>query len=268
MKYYIYKLTFQSGSTYIDQHTEKKENDGYISSSSYMKTNPEDKIIKREILIYVKDKETLDIMETLCIRADKCDNPKNVNKHYGNWYVKFIFKGLHHSEKTKNSLRKNSKKLWKNKNFREKVIKNRLGYKHSKETKELMSESAKSSWTEERKQKAILSGNYSHKHTEEQKKLFSEQKKGCKKINNGKIEKYLHNYEEYIKNGWIFGKLRKVTDETKQKMSEAAKKRPCNTKGKKKINKNGVGKFVSIEDLDKYLNNGWSLGLAPHRKKS
>ena len=68
MRYYIYKLTFKSGATYIGQHTEKVENDGYITSSSYFNKN-NDPLVSRDILLEVKDKETLDIMETLCIRA-------------------------------------------------------------------------------------------------------------------------------------------------------------------------------------------------------
>ena len=33
MRYYIYKITFQSGRTYIGQHTERKANDKYVTSS-------------------------------------------------------------------------------------------------------------------------------------------------------------------------------------------------------------------------------------------
>lgn len=37
MKFYIYKITFESGRTYIGQHTQRKQNDKYITSSVYYK---------------------------------------------------------------------------------------------------------------------------------------------------------------------------------------------------------------------------------------
>lgn len=264
MRYYIYKLTFKSGATYVGQHVEKTKEDGYISSSSYMSQHPEDPIVSRDILVEVKDKETLDIMETLCIRADKADNPKNVNKNFGNWDYKFCFKGFHHSDKTKTLLSNAHYKAGSDiaKNIGDK---NR-GRKNTEETKQLMSKSAKASWTEERKKKASESGNYSHLHKEETKKLLSEMKKGQIWINNGVEEKLVKDTSKYLSNGWRIGKL-PITNETRQKMSESAKKRKCNTVGKKKIHKGDVGKFVSVEELQKYLDDGWELGVSEKRKE-
>lgn len=264
MRYYIYKLTFKSGATYVGQHIEKTKEDGYISSSSYMSQHPEDPIVSRDILVEVKDKETLDIMETLCIRADKADNPKNVNKNFGNWDYKFCFKGFHHSDKTKTLLSNAHYKAGSDiaKNIGDK---NR-GRKNTEETKQLMSKSAKASWTEERKKKASESCNYSHLHKEETKKLLSEMKKGQIWINNGVEEKLVKDTSKYLSNGWRIGKL-PITNETRQKMSESAKKRKCNTVGKKKIHKGDVGKFVSVEELQKYLDDGWELGVSEKRKE-
>lgn len=264
MRYYIYKLTFASGATYIGQHTEKHDQDEYISSSSYLKNHPEDILTHREILLYVKDKETLDIMETLCIRADKCENPKNVNKNFGNWHYAYCFTGQKHSEETKRKIGEHHYKAGSSvaKNIGDK---NR-GRKNTKETKELMSESAKASWTEERKKKASESGNYSHKHSDETKLLLKENSSKRVHINNGTIEMFVKNPEDYINNGWRLGKLQ-ITNETRQKMSESAKKRGCNTVGKKKIHKGDVGKFVSVEELQKYLNDGWELGVSEKRKE-
>lgn len=264
MRYYIYKLTFKSGATYIGQHIEKTKEDGYISSSSYMSQHPEDPIVSRDILVEVKDKSTLDIMETLCIRADKADNPKNVNKNFGNWDYKFCFKGFHHSDKTKTLLSNAHYKAGSDiaKNIGDK---NR-GRKNTEETKQLMSKSAKASWTEERKKKASESGNYSHLHKEETKKLLSEMKKGQIWINNGVEEKLVKDTSKYLSNGWRIGKL-PITNETRQKMSESAKKRKCNTVGKKKIHKGDIGKFVSVEELQKYLDDGWELGVSEKRKE-
>lgn len=88
--YYVYKLTFQSGRTYIGCHKQKKENDKYITSSSYYKNHPEDSLLKREILIEVKDEMTMDFLETWCILSDKAYNPKsNVNYNLGNFFHRF-----------------------------------------------------------------------------------------------------------------------------------------------------------------------------------
>lgn len=266
MRYYIYKLTFNSGATYIGQHTEKVENDGYVSSSVYMQRHPEDELVNREILIEVKDKETLDIMETLCIRADKCSNPKNVNGTMGNWHFRFTFSGCKHSEKKKKYTSEFFKQKWGEKEFRNEMIAKHTGRKNTEETKQLMSKSAKASWTEERKKKASESGNYSHPHNEETKKLLSEIKKGQIWINNGVEEKLVKDTSKYLSNGWRIGKL-PITNETRQKMSESAKNRKCNTVGKKKIHKGDIGKFVSIEELQKYLNDGWELGVSEKRKE-
>ena len=266
MRYYIYKLTFKSGATYIGQHIEKVENDGYVSSSVYMQRHPEDELVNREILIEVKDKETLDIMETLCIRSDKCENPKNVNGTMGNWHFRFTFSGCKHSEKKKKDTSEFFKQKWKEEEFRNKMIAKHTGRKNTEETKQLMSESAKASWTEERRKSASESGNYSHPHNKETKKLLSDNQKGRVKINNGFIEKSVRDPEKYLNNGWTLGKL-PVSDKTRARMSESAKKRKCNTVGKKKIHKGDVGKFVSVEELQKYLNDGWELGVSEKRKE-
>lgn len=206
MRYYIYKLTFKSGATYIGQHIEKTKEDGYISSSSYMSQHPEDPIVSRDILVEVKDKSTLDIMETLCIRADKADNPKNVNKNFGNWDYKFCFKGFHHSDKTKTLLSNAHYKPGSDiaKNIGDK---NR-GRKNTEETKQLMSESAKASWTEERRKATIESGNYSHPHSDETKNRLSEIRTGKIWIHRGKETKSIKPelLEDFIKDGWEKGR--------------------------------------------------------------
>lgn len=263
MKYYIYKLTFASGATYIGQHTEKRDQDGYISSSSYLKNHPEDILTDREILLYVKDKETLDIMETLCIRADKCSNPKNVNKNFGNWHYAYCFTGQKHSEETKKKIGEGHYKA--GSDVAKKVGDKNRGRKNSDETKALMSKSAKESWTDERRKSAIESGNYSHEHSEETKLFLKENSSKRVHINNGIIEKFVKNPEDYISIGWHLGKL-PVSDDSRRRMSESAKNRKCNTVGKKKIHKGDVGKFVSVEELQLYLDDGWELGVSEKRK--
>ena len=89
IKFYIYKITLESGKTYIGSHIERKENDGYNNSSRYLKKHPEEKIAKREILFYLPTLEQMNIMETICIISDKCNSNDNINGNYGNWLYNF-----------------------------------------------------------------------------------------------------------------------------------------------------------------------------------
>lgn len=88
-KFYIYKITLKSGSTYIGSHIERKSNDGYSNSSRYVKRHPEDPIVSREILFYLPTLEQMNIMETIAIISDKINSPKNINGNYGNWIYNF-----------------------------------------------------------------------------------------------------------------------------------------------------------------------------------
>lgn len=83
---YIYKLYFTNGCTYVGKHCQKYDtDDGYITSSSYYSKH-KDLLERREILIdNLPDIDTLDIMESLCIMSDICDNPLNVNYNRGAW---------------------------------------------------------------------------------------------------------------------------------------------------------------------------------------
>jgi hypothetical protein len=130
MRYYIYKLTFLSGRTYIGQHTERKANDKYVTSSAYYKRNPSDSVVSREILLEVKDKETLNIMETICIMADKRDNDLNVNGTLGGLIMRYHYTGPRTDE-------------WK-----QNISKSRKGSRLSTEHKRKISESkrGKPSW--------------------------------------------------------------------------------------------------------------------------
>ena len=164
-RFYIYKLIFESGATYVGQHTQRKENDNYITSSRYYKRHPEDKLLERKILIdNLPDKERMDIFETILICQDKAENPKNVNYNLGQWCTHFYRggwnkglpgynKGKHLSEETKRKLSEQRK----GKSFEErfgkeraeeikrkiseaqKGIKRNLGKKASAETKQKMS---------------------------------------------------------------------------------------------------------------------------------
>ena len=125
MRYYIYKITFQSGRTYVGQHTERKANDGYVTSSTYYERNPNDLITSREVLLEVKDEETLNIIETICIMTDKRDNDLNVNGTLGGMILKYHYTGPRTKE-------------WK-----ENISKSRTGQKLSEEHKKKLSEAHK-----------------------------------------------------------------------------------------------------------------------------
>lgn len=88
-RFYIYKIEFETGETYIGSHIEYKTNDGYICSSIYWKRHPELKLKSREILFYLPTLEQMNVMETICIISDKCNSPKNINGNYGNWLYNF-----------------------------------------------------------------------------------------------------------------------------------------------------------------------------------
>lgn len=88
--FYIYKLTFKSGKTYIGSHKQTKERDTYITSSSYyLRHHNEDPLIKREILIEVESQYQMDFLETWCILSDKAYNKDNVNYNLGNFFHRF-----------------------------------------------------------------------------------------------------------------------------------------------------------------------------------
>lgn len=86
-RWYIYKLTFMNGCTYIGKHHQIKENDNYITSSSYYhKKGGKDILLKREVILdYLPDSDTCDIMETICILHDRAENINNVNYNKGAW---------------------------------------------------------------------------------------------------------------------------------------------------------------------------------------
>ena len=142
-RFYIYKLVFRNGCTYIGKHHQKKDFDTYITSSSYYNKH-KDLLEKREIILDVKDIETLDIMETICILGDIAENPLNVNYNYGAWLNHSKFDrgfsgaangmyGKNHSELTRQKM----KARW-TKERKEKTSKRQKGYHRTPEWKEKM----------------------------------------------------------------------------------------------------------------------------------
>lgn len=273
LKYYLYKLTFESGATYIGQHTQRVENDKYITSSSYYKRHPEDKLLKREIFMEFSDKEDMDIFETICIMADKAENTKNVNGNLGGWMSpKFPGwnKGIPNTEAQK---KKKSEKLkgkpgpWKGKSMKDETkqkisssLKGRpsptKGMKLSEEHKKAISEANKkvvhdAEWNKkvgdaqrgkkkskesvEKMRQALLG----KKLSEEHKQSISKAQCGSSYWNNGVICKVFKKGEEPGE-GWVRGRLdkawnkgKKLSEEQRQKMSESMKGRIPWNKGVK-----------------------------------
>lgn len=180
---YIYRLTFQSGKTYIGQRTYKGDDidkDYYMGSSNYKKNNPDDVIIKKEIIISGDfDNFTLNLLETDSIIFEKIQRGTNcVNGTYGGLFYRFLprIKGIYKPsketiEKIKKSRRNVSKEvnnrisnsvsqLWKDENYRNrqkeshKGNKTHYGYKNSPEQIKHISDAHKGiRYSEECKQK-------------------------------------------------------------------------------------------------------------------
>lgn len=271
-RFYIYKLTFESGATYIGQHTQRREDDLYVTSSSYVRKHPEDKLINREIILdNVKDKATLDIMETICILGDKAENPKNVNISRGGW---FGFTGGWNKGKpaTDSQKRKTSEKMkgrvpWNkgktlSKEYREKISKGskhlgpNKGRKFSEETRQKMSKAHKGKHHSEEWNRKVgfaqigkskskesiekmRQAKLGKRHSEEHKNSIRRASLGSSYWNNGVVCKRFKAGEE-PKEGWVRGRLdeawnkgKKLSEEQRLKMSESMKGRiPWNKGGK------------------------------------
>ena len=121
-----------------------------MTSSVYAKNHP---IKDREILIWLDDPITMNIMETICIIEDRQSSDRNVNGNKGN-YANGNFlnvgwnKGIHLdrdytvTDKTKSRISKTLKKYYETHNSHWK------GQHHSEETRKRISEMAKKQHTE------------------------------------------------------------------------------------------------------------------------
>jgi hypothetical protein len=85
-----------NGCTYVGKHHQIKENDKYVTSSSYYHNKGgEDILYKREILLdNLPDEKTCEIMETICILRDRAENINNVNYNKGGWVSNHFDRGF------------------------------------------------------------------------------------------------------------------------------------------------------------------------------
>lgn len=156
------------------------------------------------------------------------------------------FYNKNHTETTKSLLSKSSKDNWKSGKY-EDMVKNKIGKPLSEEHKKSISFGLKGVMVKDKNPM------YNKKHTEETKSKISE---------NIKLKWQDVEYRKSVIDKRI---NRKVSDEQKQKASVSNIGKNL---GKKKINKNGIEKSVSKEELDLYLNNGWILGCKKKGEKN
>lgn len=254
-KFYIYKLIFESGKSYVGQHTQYVEDDGYVTSSSYYKRNKNiDPVRSREILIFVDDTFTLDLLETICIFADKAENgSKNVNYNWGgyaNGMVGGWNKGIPMNESTKKKISETCK-----------LIPHQTGFKHTVETKEKMSKAHKGfRHTEESKQK-ISNSKLGHVMDDYTKQRLLEANLGKTPWNKGKkaTDEVKKKLSESHKGQIPWNKGIKMTEEQRKKSSEAHKGQLAPNKGCKWYN-NGVVNKMFKEPPD----DTWVLGMIRH----
>lgn len=176
--------------------------------------------------------------------------------------------GEEYSVFSKESLQKISKNVKASLEKSEKVKeyhKRQIGSKRSEETKKKQSESAKKSWKNGRDisnyHGGITPANY-----EERCKKAALASKGKIVMNNGikQIQSKPEDVNLYLSQGFVKGRL-PIGNDTRKKMSESAKKRcrgrdMSTTTGKKIMNKDGVDKYFSKDEINTKLLEGWKMG--------
>lgn len=222
MKFYIYKLTFKSGATYIGQHKVVRKNDKYVTSSSYYHNHPEDELVSRDIIIYTDTQDKANFLETFCIMSDKAYSKNNVNYNFGGLVFRFVggtMTGKKMSRESKSLMSEKKKgkiQVYSDNDTRSCIFINSdelskyiaLGYKRGRkppteEAKRKMSETAKRNSLDPRRKEQLVSaaskgghlssGTKGMKFSEETRKKMSESRKG-RKNNQGK--KWYTNGEE------------------------------------------------------------------------
>ena len=258
MRYYIYKLTFQSGATYIGEHFEKNSNDNYITSSKYYKDNIIiDPLIKREILIELKDEETMHIMETICIMQDKRDNPKNVNGNLGAFIFKYSsYRGRFVTEETRRKCSEASKRRVITEETRQKISKKQKGVKESKET----CIACKKRMMGNKHRKGTKTSDIGKKHISDAKKKFYENG-GVSPVKGRKFGPLSEERKEKIRQSNLSRDYKKGytiefknPEERAKKISESLKGKPSHKqseKSKKQISDKLKGKHKSVETKEK-----------------
>jgi len=252
MNRYIYCITNKiNNKKYIGQHSTSKKYDYYMGSGlllnkAFEKYGKEN--FEKSILCHCQSKLELNEKEIFYIKYYKENNHMLYNISDGGTGGKVTdvhpMLGKHHSEEAKIKMRLHFKGM--------------SGRNHTKETRLKQSESAK--------KRPIIKGiNKGKKHTEE----------FCMNIRNRNLGKKDSDETKLKKSVAMMGHL--VTKETGDKISKKLKNKKKSEEHKLKLSSvrkntkymnNGIiTKIVKIEDINKYLFDGWFLGILRKQKK-
>lgn len=220
---YIYKITCTAGSFkdkfYFGQHTTENLDDNYHGSGRklqrYYKKYPNDYI--KEIISFYDSQEELNKAEYDIIHPHLNNNMcLNLMEGGGNTGSPSIETRI-----------KISKSLLGN----VPVNKGKHGYWHmTDEQKQKLSNSIKG----HRNYRPGLPSPFKGKHhTKESIQKIRDINKGSKWMNDGEHDYYIkkEQIEQYLELGYVFGRLYKINEETKQKISKTLKGRSSNNKG-------------------------------------
>ena len=281
--FYVYKILFESGEYYIGKHRTRNLNDGYCGSGILIQqkiANGEIKTAKKIILEFHENDKKLSIAEERIIGNKYLTDPLCLNKvkgGEGGWDEYIIRKSAHlrkgmkrskesiekqkitctgkrHTIETKEKISLARKEYFKTdigEKHKEKIRENRQKIGCSEETKKKISNKAKERWdkihdiywtdekrkenrehmlkirklanTEESKKKlsdSLKKYYETHQHPNKGKKLSEETKLKISKANKGKVKTL-----EHCKKISESKKGKKLDEETKQKFSEQRKGR-------------------------------------------
>lgn len=259
--FYVYRLTFQSGKTYIGMHKQKQENDSYITSSSYyLRHKEDDPLENKEILITLEDEFQTSFLETWCILSDKAyHKDTNVNYNLGNFFHQFST-GYHTPEEQRKFIEKGlltkSKRTEEQKAITREKYRKTMASKSPEELAEIHRKQGipgKRPKSEETKQKmSKASKSWTRRLTTEE---LCEFKKICSKIrkdwwkssSEDKINKLKQKFKEREIKRWV-----NASEEEKRKRCKGFYEQSEKRKQKVKCIETGEI-FNSLKDVQKWL---------------
>lgn len=261
---YIYETTnLVNGKKYIGKHKSSKFDNWYLGSGialtrsvkKYGKENFKVRIIEQ----IETNQDDLDLREMYWIKYfNAVEDKKYYNNSAGGKEEGWI--GFNVAVKQNPKLHSMYGKK-KSSETKEKISKALKGRKASDEVKKILSESHKGKKSP--RKGVCLSQKTKDKLSQinKGKKLSEETKRKISKMTKGK------NNPMYGKNPWNKGKRNVYTKDTLKKMSKSAKERMKlkiynqNSANRRWINNDLTNKYVLKEEVEKYLLDGWKLGM-------
>lgn len=268
--HYIYKTTcLLNNKFYIGMHSADNLNDGYLGSGKRLwrsiNYHGKENHIK-EIIEFCENREALKKREKEIVNEQLLSEKLCINLQLGGGGG-FI---------DENHMMKTSKRG--NEVFLEKM----KDEEYRKEFSEKLSKANKEQYLDGRREKKYFYDWNGKKHTDETKKNLSKMRKGTgvgennsvygrKWMTKDRLNKMVppNEIDFYLSEGWEFGKY--VGEKDKNILRESFKNignfRVPSCKNRKWINKNGKNKRVPINDVDFYLENGWTIGCLINKEK-